>query len=174
MLRLVYKAATKAYGTVPTSLKVLVPRAPKSLGLFAKVGGFRRKLRLDKDIQFLVQMFVSGINGCEFCLDFGRMMIAKEGIPMDKFHALPGYRTDPVFSDRERAALVYAEEVTRAKHVADGTFAELQEHFRDWEIVELTILIAIQNFENGINVPLQIGSDGLCEIAERRRQAHGR
>src|SRR6185503_5402648 len=90
---------------------------------------------------------------------------------LEKFEALPAYRTSPLFSERERAALVYVEEATRAKRVSDATFADLRRHFNEREIVEITWLNALENYYNLINLPLQIESDGLCAIAERRAAA---
>lgn len=171
MLRFLYWAAPRQFGKVPTNIKVLVTRAPKAMKLFSAVGNFEMKgVRLEKELHFLLAMFVSGINGCGFCLDFGRMMVVRENMKMDKFNALPAYRTSLLFSDKERAALAYAEEITRNKKVSDGTFDELREHFSDQDIVEITLLTAIQNFENLVNIPLGIDSDGLCAIAEAKRK----
>jgi alkylhydroperoxidase family enzyme len=115
-------------------------------------------------------MVVSETNGCGFCLDVGRTMAVKDNMDMEKLNALPVYRTSPLFSDKERAALRYAEEATLSKRVSDATFNELQRHYGDREIVEITILTAIQNFTNLTNIPLGIGSDGLCAIAQSRKK----
>jgi AhpD family alkylhydroperoxidase len=171
MLRFIFWMAPRQYGKVPTNLKVLVARAPKTLNLFSAMGKYETKgIRLEKQLHYMISMFVAGINGCGFCLDFGRMMAVKDNMSMEKFNALPAYRTNPLFSEKERAALSYAEEVTRNKRVADDTFAELQKYYSEWEIVEITTLTAIQNFENLLNIPLGIGSDGLCAIAQRRKK----
>jgi alkylhydroperoxidase family enzyme len=171
MLRFLYWAAPRQFGKVPTNIKVIATRVPKSMKLFSAVGNFEMKsVRLDKELHYMIAMLVSGINGCGFCLDFGRMMIVKANMGMDKFNALPGYRTSPLFSDKERAALAYAEETTRNKRVSDGTFDELQEYFSDTEIVEITILTALQNFDNLLNLPLGIDSDGLCAIVQSRKK----
>lgn len=55
--------------------------------------------------------------------------------------------------------------------MAEGTFGELRAHFDEQAIVEITWLCAVENYFNLINVPLEIESDGLCAIAERRRAA---
>lgn len=170
MLRFIYWMAPRQYGKVPTNLKVLVARAPKTINLFSAVGKYEMKgVRLDKELHYMIAMFVAGTNGCGFCLDFGRMMAVKDNMSMEKFNALPSYRTSPLFSDKERAALAYAEEVTRNKQVTDGTFDELREYFNDTEIVEIIVLTALQNFENLLNIPLGIDSDGLCAIAQARK-----
>lgn len=168
-LRFIYWAAPRRFGKVPTNIKVLCARVPKAMGLITAVGKFETKgIRLDKELHYMIAMFVSGINGCGFCLDFGRMMVVKANMSMEKFNALPVYRTSPLFSNKERAALAYVEEATRNKRVTDGTFDELREHFSDWEIGEITILTAIQNFDNLLTIPLGIESDGLCSIAQAK------
>jgi alkylhydroperoxidase family enzyme len=110
------------------------------------------------------------VNRCTFCVDIAKAMAVKEHIPLDKFHALPEWRTSPLFSDRERAALAYAEEATRNKKVEDATFATLRKHFSERQIVEITFLNALENFYNLLNLPLGIEDDGLCAIAEGRQQ----
>ena len=60
------------------------------------------------------------------------------------------------------------EEATRTKRVSDATFAELRAHFDDRQIVAITWLNAVENYFNLLNGPLEIGSDGLCAIAEQR------
>lgn len=175
-LKFVYWFAPRQFGKVPTSLKVIVARAPKTMNLVSAIGKYETNgVRLDKSLHYLISLFVAVTNGCGFCEDFGRMMILREkNMAMEKFDALPSYRTSSLFTDKERAALAYAEEVTRNKRVTDDTFDELRKYFKDWEIVEITALTAIQNFENLLNIPLGIGSDGLCEIAQARKKRVGR
>ena len=171
MLRFVFWMANRQFGKVPTPFKVVVTRAPKTGNLFTAMGKYETKgVQLEKELHYMIAMFVSGINGCSFCLDFGRMMATKENIDMTKFNALSTYRVNPIYSEKERAALAYAEEMTCRKRVTDETFNELRKHFNDREIVEITTLTAIQNFENLLNIPLGIGSDGLCAIAQTRKK----
>ena len=174
-LRFFYWFAPRMYGKVPTNLKIIVARAPKTMDLFSAIGKYETKgVRLDKGLHYEIAMFVAGTNGCGFCLDFGQMMAVKDNMNMEKFNALPAYRTSPLFSDKERAALAYAEEITRNKRVSDSTFDELRRHFNDSEIVDITTLTAVSNFENLLNLPLGIGSDGLCAIAQARKKMKDR
>jgi alkylhydroperoxidase family enzyme len=166
-LRIAYWATGRPFGKVPTNIKILVARMPKSVKSFTEIGKFEIKgIHLDKGLHHLIGTLVSGINGCGYCLDLGRAMAIKENLDMNKFNALPGYKTSPLFSEKERAALAYVEQVTRSKRVDDSTFEELRTHFSDQEIVEITWITAIQNFYNLLNIPLEIGSDGFCAIAQ--------
>jgi len=171
MLRFVYWMTRRSFGKVPTSIEVVVARSPKIMGLAGAMGKYDKKgTHLQKELRYMINMVVSGTNGCGFCLDVGRTMALKDNMDMEKLNALPVYRTSPLFSDKERAALRYVEEVTLSKRVSDATFNELQRHYGDREIVEITILTAIQNFTNLTNIPLGIGSDGLCAIAQSRKK----
>jgi alkylhydroperoxidase family enzyme len=171
MLRFLYLMAPRQFGKMPTPFRVIVTRAPKTMGIFSTLGKYEGKgVRLEKELHYQILMFVAETNGCGFCTDFGRLMVMKANMPTEKFSALLEYKTSPLFSERERAALAYAEEVTRTKRASDETFEALRKHFADWEIVEIATLTAIQNFENMLFMPLGIGSDGLCAIAQARKK----
>jgi alkylhydroperoxidase family enzyme len=125
-------------------------------------------LHLDPELHFMVASLVSEINGCSFCVDISRAMAIRKHMGLEKFNELADYRTSPLYSDCERAALCYVEEATRHKHVSDATFGTLRRHFSENEIVELTWLNAVHNYYNLINLPLEIESDGLCAIAQEQ------
>jgi AhpD family alkylhydroperoxidase len=170
-LRFLYWMIRRRFGKVPTSVKVGVARSPKILSVASAMGKFESKgIHLGKELPYMINIFVAGTNGCGFCLDVGRMFAMKDNMNMEKINALPIYRASSLFSNKERAALMYAEEVTLNKRVSDATFNELQKYYSDRDIVEITMLTAIQNFTNLTNIPLGISSDGLCEIAQSRKK----
>ncbi len=87
------------------------------------------------------------------------------GASEEKVRDLPRFRESPHFGPRERAALVYAEAVTRASaRVPDALFARLREHLSEAAIVELTAIIALENFRSKFNSALQIPAQGFCPI----------
>ena len=170
-LRLIYWMTARRFGKVPMSIKVGVARSPNVLGVASAIGKYATKgTHLEKELEYMINILVAGTNGCGFCLDVARMMAVKDNMNMQKFNALPVYRTSSLFSDKERAALAYAEEATTNKRVSDATFHELQKYYSDRDIVEITILMAIENFTNLTNIPLGIGSDGLCAIVQSRKK----
>ena len=75
---------------------------------------------------------------------------------------------EPAVGSRERAALAYVEEANATRRVRDETFAEARRHFDERGVVELTMLCAIENLFNYMNLPLGIEEDGLCAIAIQR------
>ncbi len=167
--RMAYWGTRRRFGKVMTPMKVVLARMPGSLRFSNAIAKFElHGIRLEPALHYMVGLLASQINGCEFCMDLGRSMAIREHLRMEKFDALPEYRTSPLFSARERAALAYAEEATKNRRVSDATFEELRKHFSEEEIAEITWVNAIENYYNLLNIPLEIGSDGYCSIAQAR------
>lgn len=169
LIRIAYWMTRRQLGKVMTPMKVLYPRMPGMLRLSYEIQKFETKgIRLEPGLHFMVATLAAQINGCGFCVDLARAMAIREHLGMEKLDALPEYRTSPLFSDRERAALAYVEEATRHKRVSSATFEALRKHFSEREIVEITWLNAVENYYNLINLPLEIESDGYCAIVQAR------
>jgi|SRR5215467_13923138 len=80
-------------------------------------------------------------------MDVRHAVGVKSGIPAAKLAALPSYETDPAFSERERAALCYAEQMTRDRQsVSDECVARARRHFSEADMVELTFVVGFQTF----------------------------
>ncbi len=169
-LRFAYWGMRHWMGAVLTPAKVVNARVPESLAITSSFLKFVAKgVTLDKRLWVLLGDLPSQINGCLFCEDLARAMSIREHLGLEpKLDALLSYRTSPLFDERERAALAYVEEATRNKRVSDETFANLRNHFSERQIVEITLLNAIQNFYNLTNLPLGIGSDGFCGIEQAK------
>lgn len=125
---------------------------------------------LDPVLRSLVQVRISQINWCAFCVDLNSAAaLERHGSP-EKLAALQEYETSPLFSDRERVALAYAEAATDpARRVDDALFAQLQRHFTEQEIVELTALMAFQNMSSKFNAALGIPAQGFCAPSQAKR-----
>jgi AhpD family alkylhydroperoxidase len=166
LLRIGYWLSRRQLGKVPSVLEVFYARAPR-LALLGRrvVRTLERDLSLEPELRHLMMAQASLLNGCGFCADLHRAQLVRERIGTAKFEALAEFRGSPAFSDRERAALAYAEQVTRTRDVSDATFQELGKHFSEREIVEVVWVTALGNYFNLIAVPLGLESDGLAELA---------
>ena len=100
---------------------------------------------------------VSQINGCGFCIDMHWRDLVQHGADPRHLNAVAGWREAPFFTDRERAALRWAEIVTAMPHsdASDEEFARLKAHFTDAEIAELGFAIAVINAWNLLNVSMR-------------------
>ncbi|MFE6968309.1 carboxymuconolactone decarboxylase family protein [Isoptericola sp. NPDC057653] len=111
---------------------------------------------LPRDLQDLVQLRVSQINGCGFCVDFHTKDAAAAGASAVRLHLVAAWREATVFTDAERAALALAEEGTRVADahpgVSDETWARVREHFDDEQVAALVSLVAMINASNRLNV----------------------
>ncbi|MGB6686676.1 MAG: hypothetical protein WBE76_02420 [Terracidiphilus sp.] len=169
MLKLVYSMARRQFGKVLTPIKVFVARMPLAFGQFyGQISKLDKKLTLTPETILLVRERVARINVCEFCIDIGRSFTIKARVNEAKFDALDQYRTSPLFSDADRAALDYVTELTREKKVDPGTFARLAGHFSERAICEIAWLVASEHFYNMTNIGLNIHSDMLCEIGRKK------
>jgi AhpD family alkylhydroperoxidase len=113
-----------------------------------------RKDLLGARLTELVFMRVSQINGCAFCIDMHWRDLVKQGMDARHINAVAGWREAPYFTERERAALNWAELVTSIpqRDPSDADFAALREHFSDEEIAELGFAVAVITGWNLLNV----------------------
>jgi alkylhydroperoxidase family enzyme len=160
--RLAYALARWKQGTVITPLKVVWARMPEGLRLAYEMNKLEGRLTLDPELRLLAKELVATINGCAFCQDIARADAQEEDVSPKKWESLLQYESHPAFDEAERAALTYAEEVTRTVDADEDTFDGLRAHFDEREIVEITWLVALENYYNLLNRPLGIGSDNLC------------
>ncbi len=170
--RLISFAMRRQLGKVITPARVFYNRVPRMWNVsFAMIRLDTTGLRLPSSLSLLLQTHVAMLNGCGFCADIAQARAVQEKLGMEKFGALADWRSSDAFDDAERAALAYVEEATRSRVVSDVTFEALRKHFDDRAIAEITIVNAVENFYNFLNVPLEIPDDGLLALARRRAGA---
>jgi AhpD family alkylhydroperoxidase len=111
---------------------------------------------LPKTLRELVDLRVSQINGCGFCVDFHTKEAAAAGETSVRLHLVAAWRESTVFTDAERAALALAEEGTRladaAPGVSDETWAEVRKHYDDDQVGALVCQISLINAATRMNV----------------------
>ena len=163
-VRLLFWLQRRHYGRElePARLWGRTPRA--FLAMSAMYGSLDRgSSPLDPSLRSLVQVRVSQINGCPFCMDINSATGLKRGVTGGKLAALPHFSDSNLFTDTENAALHYAEAMTDSNRRSDAALiARLQRHFSDDAIIELTALIAFQNMSSKFNAALGVPSQGFC------------
>jgi AhpD family alkylhydroperoxidase len=111
--------------------------------------------RLEPALMELVLMRVSQINGCAYCLDMHSKDARAAGETEQRLYVLPAWRETTLFSDRERIALAWAEELTElASHeaVSDALYEQARQHFEEAALVDLILLVTAINAFNRINI----------------------
>ena len=168
LVRLAYWISKRQLGAVITPMKIIYARVPRLLWSTLAINRAAERLSLDPALNLLVTTQTALLNGCTFCADLHLAQAVQAKLGRERFRDLLDFAQSPHFSERERAALTYTEEVTRQRKVSDATFARLRSHFSEKEIVELTWLNAVGNYFNLMAVPLELESDGLEEMALQR------
>jgi len=169
--RITYRVLRRVFGVVPTSTMVFTARMPLAFTTFlSRTYRLDKKLQLSPETRGIVRHQVASINTCTACMDIGRYYGLKQSAAtLTRLDALSEYRTSPLFSEADRAALDYASELTATKAVSAETFAHLARHYSEREICDLVWLVASEHLANMTNIGLGVGSDGLCELSQQRR-----
>ena len=112
------------------------------------------KSPLEKTLLNLLYFRVSQINGCAYCLDMHSKDLRAGGESEQRLYVLDAWREAPFYSDRERAALAWAEAVTLVSetHVPDDVYEQARKEFSESELIDLTLAVITINSYNRINV----------------------
>lgn len=103
----------------------------------------------------LVFLRISQINNCAYCLDMHTRDLLKKGVPVEKLALVQAWQEGgALFDARERAALAWAESVTRVATtgVPDADYAAAVAVFGEKELVDLTIAIGLMNTYNRLAI----------------------
>ncbi|CAL9489842.1 hypothetical protein SUDANB171_03205 [Streptomyces sp. enrichment culture] len=144
----------------------LVEAAPEPYQALLRAQRAIHDSALDSTIGELVKIRVSQLNGCLFCIDMHTTQARRDGESEQRLHHLAAWHESPLYSGRERAALAYAEAVTRCENVDDQRWAELRTHFPDEkEAGQLVLQVALINALNRLAVPLRKEPDPVPPVA---------
>jgi len=121
-----------------------------------------RRSRLEHGLLELVKMRVSQINGCAYCLDMHSKDARAAGETEQRLYLLPAWREAPFYSQRERAALAWAEAVTQisTNEPSDALYADVRAHFNEKEMVDLTLAIIAINGWNRLAIAFRADVGG--------------
>jgi AhpD family alkylhydroperoxidase len=114
----------------------------------AKMPSIETKLRA------LVELRVSQLNGCAYCVDLHTVEAKKAGETSQRLDCLTVWREVPFFDDAEKAALAWAEAITNiaGNGAPEPLYAALSDHFSEQQIVDLTLIIAQMNAWNRLAI----------------------
>ncbi|MDB5412957.1 MAG: ahpD [Rubritepida sp.] len=129
--------------------------APSAFKALLGVKAYLDATELDQALLDLVYLRVSQINGCAYCIDLHSQDLLKRGGAMDRLALLPVWREAPgLFTERERAALSWAEAVTRLGEagVPDAAFTAAFAVFSDKDLADLTVAIGLMGAFNRLSI----------------------
>ena len=173
-VRLFFWNQRRKYGAVLEPAR-LWGRSPRVfLGVATLYGALdRRASPIEPVLRSLVTVRVSQINWCRFCVDINSALVLKRGGNLERLAALERFEESALFSEREKAALAFAEAVTYSeRQVTPEHLTRLRHHFDDDAIIELTALVAFQNLSSKFNAALGVEPQGFCHAAPQPKDAH--
>jgi AhpD family alkylhydroperoxidase len=115
--------------------------APGSVQAMYRLQTFSEESGLERPLLELVKTRVSQINGCAFCIDIHTKDARAAGETEQRLYGLSAWREAPYYSERERAALAWAEVVTRISqtHASDEQYEAVRAQFSEEGLVKLTM-----------------------------------
>ncbi|MEO8071757.1 MAG: carboxymuconolactone decarboxylase family protein [Acidobacteriota bacterium] len=116
--------------------------------------GYLGKSSVEKNLFNLIYFRVSQINGCAYCLDMHSKDLRAEGETEQRLYMLDAWRDATVYTERERAALLWAESLTKLgeSSVPDEVYEEARKQFNEAELVDLTMAVISINGWNRLNI----------------------
>src|SRR6201996_2842516 len=103
-------------------------KSPNALKAMYALGAYLSKSKVERHLLHLIYFRVSQINGCAYCLDMHSKDLRAAGETEQRLYMLDAWREGTVYSNRERAALAFAEGVTKT-HVSDDVYATAAAEF---------------------------------------------
>lgn len=128
--------------------------APEAVKAVLGLQKFVNNTGLEESLLNLVMLRVSQINGCAYCVDVHCADARKNSETERRLQAVCVWQESPFFTDRERAALAWAEAITLLSetHAPDGIYQEVRGHFDEKSTVDLTMAIITINSWNRLAV----------------------
>lgn len=125
----------------PSSLS---PQAYRSM---LALEGYLATCGLEHRLVLLLKLRVSQMNGCAYCIDMHWKDLRADGESEQRLYGLDAWRESPYYSDRERAALEWAESITRitSGHVPDAVYESTRAHFSEKEVSDLMFVVTTIN-----------------------------
>lgn len=158
----------RTYGVDMEPMQALLHHKKATLA----IGMFEMRLAkwnsVERPLKGLAELLVASRIGCSWCMDYGYYALRTDGMSREKLEQVATWEEASVFTPLERAVLGYAEAMTNTPPtVTDEIVAGLREQLSDEQLVELTAMIAQENFRSRCNSALGLTSQGFkdhCDL----------
>ena len=166
LVRAAYRESRRRYGKVMDPVRIYAHH-PKVLAGYAAVEmASERSDRVDERLKHLAEVRAAMVCGCEWCLDFASSISEEAGVGEDDLRELPTYKSSDRFSELEKLVLDYATGISRSPvDVPDALFDRLRAELDEAQLVELTHMIALENYRARFNWAFGIEGQGFSEGA---------
>lgn len=132
--------------------------------LFA-VGTYLKKSTIEPGLMHLLDIRISGINGCAYCLDMHAKDARASGETEQRIYSVGVWREMSIYTDREKAAFAWAEAVNSHK-VPKEVYEQARKHFSEQEMFDLTLAVGTLTTWNKINIALSPVKPGSYTVGQ--------
>jgi alkylhydroperoxidase family enzyme len=157
LIDLVARISAGRRGNLINVYRLLLHSPSVAATWFEHINAVRWKTHLPGRLRELLIIRIALLNRVEYVIaqHVPKLALA-DGLSLAECEALSDWEGSGLFNKEERAALAYADAMTRNVTVPDEVFAELRPYFNDRAIVELSVLIGTYNMHNRVMQALQI------------------
>jgi AhpD family alkylhydroperoxidase len=129
-------------------------KGQRALKALNTLGAYCHKSPVEQTLLNLIYFRVSQLNGCAFCLDMHSKDLIDGGEQAHRLFVLDAWREAPFYTERERAALAWAEALTKINNgqVDEAVYNEALKQFSEEELIDLTFAIITINSYNRVNI----------------------
>jgi uncharacterized peroxidase-related enzyme len=153
----IYDKVFAQRGNVPNMFRVMAHRPEIFSTMQAHFGAILNTGTVPAKLKELIIVRTSQVNETPYCLASHTILARNLGWTDDQLANLSEWAVREDFTPAEKAALKFAETVTRdANAVSDEQFAELHSFYSEGEIVELLCAIGLFNYFNRFNNALRM------------------
>ncbi len=131
--------------------------APGAIQAMLGLESYVKDSGLEHSLLELVKTRVSQINGCAYCIDMHTKDARAAGESEQRLYGLSAWRETPFYTERERAALEWAEALTLISEndVPDEQYERIREQFSEDELVKLSLAVVAINGWNRLAIPFR-------------------
>lgn len=119
---------------------------------------------VDSSLKRLAEVRVASLVNCTLCMDSGTAFAKSNGISEEKLRSLPSYRTNRLFSEKEKLVLEYADYMTQTPLEIPESFRQkIRQHFSEAQMVEISATIAMENLRSRFYHAIGLESQGFTQ-----------
>ncbi len=159
-----YRWAKRRFGEVPEPFAIYAHHTRLMVANAVHEGLLQNASKsLPADVRELAVFWTARTVGCSWCVDFGQMLMRLEGgLNLERLEHIDDYATSPLYTDDERAAIAYADAMTKDPHtITDQQVDDLRRRFGADGVIELTYQIGTENMRARMNSALGITEQGF-------------
>lgn len=166
IINFLLKSQKSKYGKILESSKIWSQSPYLFLGISTLYGAIDRKSSpITPLLRALVNVYISQLNGCRFCIDINSHFVLSRGGNLQLIKDLPSFEKSDSFSEREKAILnlAYHSTLNNPAEILQAK-KRLLHTIKDDELIEIAAMIAFQNMSTKFNNIMEVEPQGFCHF----------